>query len=337
VDYAVIEAGLGGRLDATNIVCPLVSAISPISYDHTDVLGNNLGQIAREKCGIIKKEGVCVSAPQEKDVFDVIVRRCRSQRAELVFVKDCMTTSLRKDATRPSLRAQHHMVLGEAISEIASSVASLPPRNDEKSRFLSVEELCHDSEKEIFTVRGMLREYANCESRLLGRHQTVNATCAVGIAESLIKKGVKISPESIKKGIEKTENPARCEVREERPLVVFDGAQNRASAAALKETVKRNFRYKNLILVLGISKDKDIKGICEELIPLAEAVILTKAASGRGADPGVIEKFIKDKKTIPAASVMEAMHKARRIAAEDDMILVTGSFFVIGEAGAVHK
>src|SRR4030042_6640991 len=218
IDYGVIEVGLGGRLDATNIINPLVSVISPISYDHTQTLGDTLEKIAVEKCGIVKKDCVCLSAPQERDVLEVIRERCGSLGVELVL-------------------------LGKDI------------------RF---KELCHDAEKEIFDIQGLHARYEHCVSRLIGHHQILNAACAVGTAESLKKMGLGISEENIKRGIEKQENPGRGEIIAKRPYIVLDGAQNIASAGALESTIKRNFKYERLVLVLGISKDKDIKGVCEK-------------------------------------------------------------------------
>ena len=286
IDYGVIEAGLGGRLDATNIVQPLISVISPISYDHTHILGDSLKKIALEKSGIIKKGCVTVSAPQEDSVLKVIRKQCEAMEAKFILV----------------------------------------------GKDIKAKEVYHDSEKEIFDIHGISGNYKHCVSHLLGRHQILNAACAVGIAESLKRRGAEITEENIKSGLGKTENPGRCEVIARNPYVILDGAQNRASANALKEMINRNFNYKRLILVLGISKDKDIKGVCEELVSLAAAVILTKADIERGREPREIEKFITDKNVFLRESVREALTKGKALATIDDLILITGSFFVLGEA-----
>ncbi|MEE9500415.1 MAG: cyanophycin synthetase, partial [Candidatus Omnitrophota bacterium] len=202
-------------------------------------------------------------------------------------------------------------------------------------RDIKVKEIYHDSEKETFDVQGMSLDYRHCVSRLLGRHQIINAACAAGIAESLRRRGVKISDESIKKGIEETENPGRCEIIARNPYIILDGAQNRASANALKETIGRNFDYKKLILILGVSKKKDIKGIIEELSSLSDALILTKANIERAEEPRAIARFIKEKDVILTDSVTEALRRARALASAEDMILVAGSFFVIGEVKKV--
>lgn len=286
IDFGVIEVGLGGRLDATNIVKSASSVITPISYDHTEILGNTLEKIAEEKTDIIKKDSIVISAPQSAAVLDVIKKKCKAQGVELVLVgKDIRT-----------------------------------------------EDVYHDSGKEIFNIETALARYENCESRLLGAHQVMNAASAVGAAEALIKKGVKISKENIKNGIKTTGIPARCEVVSVKPYIVLDGAQNKKSAEALKETIKRNFKYKRLILILGVSRGKDIKGICEELAPLANEIVLTKAKTQRAECPRDIGNFIKGKNIFFTDSVREAIKKAEAQASVNDMILVTGSFFVIGEA-----
>ena len=286
INYAVIEVGLGGRLDATNIVSPLVAVISPISREHTLILGNTLEKIAREKSGIIKKGCVLVSAPQKEGALSVIRKKCKSLATPLVLI----------------------------------------------GKDIDFKEIHHDCEKEVFNIMVAPGEYRHCVSRLLGYHQIVNSSCAVGAIEALKKKGARVSEENIKKGIETTINPGRFEIISKNPYIVLDGAQNRESARALKETVKRNLAFKRLILVLGISKDKDMKGIAGELAPLADIIILTKAKIARAEDPHVIKALIKNKNAIVTHFVSNAVKKAEALAGSEDLILVTGSFFVIGEA-----
>ncbi len=290
VDFAVYEVGLGGRLDATNIIEPLVLAITPISYEHTQKLGATLREIAAEKCGIIKEGNVCVSAPQAEEVLTVIKEVCEEKRTKLILVgKDIL-----------------------------------------------FEELDFDQRKELFNVFGMFGEYPILETGLLGSHQVVNAATSIGIAETLRFRGIIISADAIRDGIKNARWEGRLEIVKERPFVVLDGAQNRASADALAEAVKKIFYkkslYKKLILILGVSNDKDIKGILEELLPIADSVILTKSrVIERAMDPNKIKEFIHSKNIIITTNVEEALDSAYSMAAKDDFILVTGSLFVIGE------
>jgi len=290
IDFGVIETGLGGRLDATNVVKTAVSVITPVSFDHQEILGERLGDIAREKSGIIKKNSYCVSAPQEDEAISVIREKCAACDVPLALVgKDIL-----------------------------------------------FDEIHHDIEREVFGVRGILGEYTPCVTSLLGSHQIVNASTAIGAIESLKKSGVSVPEEAIKKGIEKTRNSARCQIIERNPLLVLDGAQNRSSAASLRTTITRNFVYDKLILVLGVLKGKDIKGISDELAGLADRIILTRAKNERSEDPEKLAKFVKGKDVKKTHSVREAVLEARANAKINDLILVAGSFYVAGEAMEVR-
>jgi len=283
IDYGIIEVGLGGRLDATNIVKPVVSVITPVSHDHGRILGGSLEAIAKEKSGIIKKGCIVVSAPQDEKVAEIIRKKCLQLGSRLILI----------------------------------------------GRDIDFSEVSHSAENEIFDVAGQKRNYGRCVIKLLGRHQIENAACAIGAIEGLDRK---IAPEAVRSGLKKGANPARCEIISKDPRIVLDGAQNRASAEALKKTIKRNFDYKRLILVLGISKGKDIRGVCGELLPRADHVILTKAVTERAEDPRSIARFARGKNVILTNSVSDAVEKARSLARADDVILVTGSLYVAGEA-----
>ncbi|MDD4953543.1 MAG: bifunctional folylpolyglutamate synthase/dihydrofolate synthase [Candidatus Omnitrophica bacterium] len=287
VDFAVLETGLGGRLDATNVVSPLVCVITPISYEHTQKLGNTLSKIAAEKAGIIKSNrSIVISASQEREAAEVIRKRCHQTGARLYEV-------------------------GRDIKfEVQSSK---------------------------FKVQGVAGEYPALRIRLLGAHQLVNAAGAVGAIEALGFSGINIDVDSIRRGLYNTRWPARCEVIAKNPLVVLDGAQNIASAGALKSTIKENFKYKRLILVLGISNDKDIKGICNVLCNLADEVILTKADNPRATKPEDLAKYFNDRKQHITNNVPEALGLAQKEANREDLILITGSLFVTGQARGLFK
>jgi len=262
VDFAVLETGLGGRLDATNAVNSVISVITPISYEHTDKLGKTLKKIAKEKAGIVKGvERAVISAPQEEEAIEVIRARCRNLHVRLFEVN----------------------------------------------------------------------KYQEVRLKLRGRHQLVNAAVAKKAATLLRKYGAKISSGSIIKGLYKAPWPARCEIIARRPYIVLDGAQNIASARALKAAIKENFQYKKLILVLGISRDKDIKGICLELCDLAGKIILTRAQNLRGSDPEVLAGYFSNKESYVTDTVSQAKDLSMRLATKEDLILVTGSLFVAGE------
>jgi dihydrofolate synthase/folylpolyglutamate synthase len=289
VDFAVLETGLGGRLDATNVVNPLACSITPISYEHTDKLGKTLKKIAQEKAGIIKTPSsgprapdlMVISAAQKKVVQAVIRDKCRKEGARLYLVgKDIAFWH-----TRQGLK-----------------------------------------------IRGIFGdEYGGLRIKLLGRHQIENAALAVGAIDALRPYGVKIRAKDIRQGISQTRWPGRCEVIARNPWVLLDGAQNIASAQRLKAAVRGNFKYRRLILVLGISQDKDIKGICRELASLADRVILTRADNPRAAEPGILADYFSATPAYISANVKEARKLAGSLAKKEDLILVTGSLFLVGE------
>jgi dihydrofolate synthase/folylpolyglutamate synthase len=159
----------------------------------------------------------------------------------------------------------------------------------------------------------------------------MNAAVSLGAIESLRSFGAKVSIDSVKSGLYNTLWPGRCEVVGKSPLIILDGAQNSASAGVLSQTVRDRFRYQRLILVLGISSDKDIRGITRQLYALADAVILTQAHTPRAANTQVLKNYFKDKEVYVAESVREAKKLALKISRKEDLILITGSLFVVGE------
>lgn len=292
VDFAVYEVGLGGRLDATNVIEPLVCAITPLSYEHTDKLGHTLREIALEKCGIIKDGSICVSAPQQKEPLQVIEDTCRAKNSRLILV----------------------------------------------GRDIRFEEVQSSDEREVFNGFGLSGEYPLLTSKLIGSHQMINASVAIGVVEALKLKGITISADSVRYGIENARWPGRLEIVSRRPFIVLDGAQNRESARTLVSAVKKVFKYKRLILVFGASKDKDIKGMLEEMLPICDAIILTKSkVLNRALDPAKIKEEILNiedgaEDIILTSGTVEALDRALLTANPEDLVLVTGSLFIVGEA-----
>jgi len=282
VDFVVLETGMGGRLDATNVAESLVCGITPISYEHTRYLGKRLSQIAGEKAGIIKQKSLVISSVQEKEAAQVIQNTAANLQAKL-------------------------FVVGKEIQ--------------------------YSAKGGYFSINGVNNNYTNLKINLLGAHQLINAALSVGIVEALGAYGFKISVDCIRKGLYNTIWPGRLEVLCRKPYIVVDGAQNAASAAVLKSAVKDIFKYRKLILVLGVSRDKDIKGIASQLFAMADKIILTCADNPRAITPGRLKRYLpgKEKEVFVTAGVKEAKIIALKIAGPSDLILVTGSLFVVGE------
>ncbi|MDD5500425.1 MAG: folylpolyglutamate synthase/dihydrofolate synthase family protein [Candidatus Omnitrophota bacterium] len=289
VDFAVMETGMGGRLDATNAAASLVCGITPLSYEHTRYLGNTLAMIAREKSGIIKKHALVISARQPEEAARVIRRKCAIMRARLFTV-------------------------GREIKCFA--------RGDR------------------FSVQGARGYYPGLKIKLLGSHQISNACQAVGIVEALGEHGFEVSVDCLKKGLYNTLWPGRIEVLRRNPYIVLDGAQNAASVSALKTALRDNFKYKRIILVFGSSQDKDIKGMARELSSLGADIVLTCADTPRAAEPVQLKGYFasKGKNAVDVTrSVKEAFFTALHKARAEDLVLVTGSLFVVGEFRDVYR
>jgi dihydrofolate synthase/folylpolyglutamate synthase len=304
VDFAVLETGMGGRLDATNVVIPVVCGITSISYDHTDKLGNTLTEIAGEKAGIIKRHTpqdtsrklVVVSAPQEEEAAQVIRNKCVEENAVLYEI----------------------------------------------GKDIKIEPVSGSADYQEFNVQGRLGRFKGLRINLLGSHQLINATMAVSLVSAIfIESRENFKAGVFKKGLQDTFWPARFEIVSRNPLIVLDGAHNAASARALVETLKQIFPEKKVALVLGISRDKDIPGITRLLFPVADKVIITSADNPRSARPADIlsagREFLKDQKVSLTRSVLEALKTVRSSTLRDSLILVAGSLFVVGEARAIIK
>lgn len=289
VEIAVVEVGLGGRLDATNLLTPLVSVITPIGYDHTVLLGRRLDQIAGEKAGIIKPGRPVVSAPQRPSAQQVIRRTARERGSPLIFVnEEWLWNKKWGDPTGQS-----------------------------------------------FVLRNSL-DLPDLWIPLLGPHQLQNAATAVAVIMALIEQGLSISPLQIGQGLAQVSWPCRLEVLSRNPLLIVDGAHNVDSARAILAAISEQFPERRLILILGFSRDKDIRGILRTLLPAARQVILTQAQHPRSAGIDTLQQQVK---SFPLASqtfpnVSQAVEYALGLANEADLILVTGSLFVAAEARA---
>jgi dihydrofolate synthase/folylpolyglutamate synthase len=290
VDFQVVEAGLGGRLDATNVVSPEVGVLTTISLDHTEVLGDSLAAVAAEKAGIIKPGMTVVSAPQPPAAARVIEETCVEQGTGLIRV-----------GTEVSWR-----------------------------------QLGLDEDGQVLEIKGWRNRY-RLSLPLQGSFQQVNAATAVAALEALAEKGFNISPEAVTKGLGSVSWPGRFQIIRHRPLVVLDGAHNPAAAAGLVESLRDYYDRQSVgqaILVFGASADKDLAGMAAAFSPYFSRVIVTSSRHPRALDGAPVEaEFSRNGLEVEAAaSVAEALKRALAVAGEEDIICVTGSLFVVGEA-----
>jgi dihydrofolate synthase/folylpolyglutamate synthase len=302
VDYAVIEVGLGGRLDATNVVSPLVSVITSLSLDHINVLGDTLAKIAYEKGGIIKNNTPVVVAPQKDEAILVLKKIAEERNSPLFQVgKDYLYAQAAK-----SLSGQNFFVW---------------PKEDQ----IAVNAFIESAGREDW-------EPTKFHIPLLGFHQVQNAATAFTTLTVLRQNGLKISDDSIRKGFANVVWPGRFEVINRRPFIVIDSAHNRESALRLRNAVDDYFPGIPVVLVFGALEDKDIDGMLVELLPRVKIVITTKSIHPRAISPEdlVIKVNQMGVRAIPTQSLEEAFDQALKLAGKENLILVAGSIFVAG-------
>jgi dihydrofolate synthase/folylpolyglutamate synthase len=302
VTAAVIEVGLGGRLDATNIVFPNVSVITSLSYDHMVVLGDTLSKIAVEKAGIIKEGVPVVSAPQSEEALAVLERVVKEKNCPFVLVgKDVkferLTSSLNGQKMTVALPKLHR--------DDVSGVALQAPR----SRSGHVE----------LTIP------------LLGEHQIENAAIAFA---ALQVSGLPISDEAIQKGFSEVKWRARFEVVRRDPPVIFDSAHNQDSFVKLRNTLEEHFPGRKVTLIFGASEDKNIPGMFAEMKPKIKKLIVTRADHPRALEPEKIMELATQAglESEAASPVEAALERALENSEKDgSIVLSAGSMFVTAE------
>jgi dihydrofolate synthase/folylpolyglutamate synthase len=372
----VIEVGLGGRLDATNVVQPEVSVITPISLEHTAVLGNTLAAIAREKAGIIKPGVPVVSGPQMEEVAAVLREVCEQRGCALIWADERFTLPPR--TARFTTTGSYFTLETHECREERHGVRSLPR---------------HSS---LVTRHSSPVTYPDLFLPLVGPHQVENAATAVAVVETLQEQGWPIPLEAVRTGLANARRPGCVQVVRERPWLILDGAHNRASAERLAETLQALFLFPGegrggkgrkgreekgnwetgkpgnwetrklgnqsqpsepnflisqfpsatlgtsegelggarLIVVWGSFRDKDVAGVAAALAPHAAEIILTTTGHVRALSSEELRAAIGpvDVPLDLQPDLATALSTAQSRARADDVICVTGSLQLVGEA-----
>ncbi len=297
VDFAVLEVGIGGRFDATNVVNPLVSIITNVSLDHTDRLGNTIPEIAFEKAGIIK-EGRPVVTGVDDEAWPVILHAAEEKKSAIYRVCEC-------DA------------LGDVYENCAANHTAVRLEDGSLGA----------------TIRTPYKVRENLSLGMRGRFQHSNAALAVMAADLLVEQGIDITEDAIIKGLRSAFIPGRLEILRKDPIVVIDGAHNAAGAAQLAGSLAEEFYYRKLILVVGMLKTHSFEGLLARLAPMAAMLIATEPNWPLAANAEDIAKYASDycKVVTIVRPVKEAIKSALSYAQRDDLICVTGSFYTIGE------
>jgi len=301
VEVAILETGLGGRLDSTTAAGAEIVAITPIAMDHEEYLGDTLARIAAEKAAIIRPEVTAVVAWQPPEALEVILKECERCRIEPRLIPDIM-------------------IFSKAFPQLGDHNSQILPQATEDGR------IC-------VALRTSHQHFESVCLGLRGRHQMINAMVAISLAEALRECGFEISGDAVKCGIETATHPGRLEFWEGPPRILFDGAHNPASARALRDFLDE-FVKEPITMIFGAMRDKALSEMAATLFPKARAVILTEVDDPRAASvealKGATPNECVQANVHQATSIKEALRIAREITAADGLICITGSLYLIG-------
>jgi dihydrofolate synthase/folylpolyglutamate synthase len=278
LDRIVLEVGLGGRLDATNVVMPELCVITPVDYDHETFLGNNVASIASEKAGILKPGVPVIMAGQREEARGVILSRAAELGCPVIDAAQCPAEGIEENSQGNSFRWE-----GEKF-------------------------FCP----------------------LAGRHQVDNAVTA-----SLALRQMGVEPARIREGIASARWPGRLERVRRCPDIILDGAHNPAGVRALATHIQRHYQQRRVHLIYGTMRDKSIGEICDTLFPLAAEVILTAPRVARALSPESLLAVAGHPRARVAQDLNTALEMALETAAAHDVIFISGSLFLVGEARAL--
>jgi dihydrofolate synthase / folylpolyglutamate synthase len=330
VDIAVLEVGMGGRLDATNVVEPRVSVITDIALDHQKYLGETVAEIAREKAGIIRRGGVVVTLPQIPAANDVIGN----------IILDLDATGVSAVPYVPPVSPASPQYWGSAAeSELFDASAAERRKNAAQGASPGSApsgDPAPEGRKKLlsrYPLNVMGKEIL-IQTPLVGRHQLRNVALAIAAAEELSKQGFAITAEAVERGIRETRWPGRFQVIAGAPEIVLDVAHNPAGAWALRSALSSYYEDRRIIFVFGAMRDKAIGEVAEILFPLGEAVVATVADNPRSASAEEIRDAASrtGAEIVSSRDVESALDSARRLAGTDGVVVVTGSIYVVGEA-----
>lgn len=284
VDLAILETGMGGRFDSTNVTEPLISIITPVSLDHCEYLGTSISAIAREKAGIIRPGRPVVCAGQD-------------------------------DAAR--------MVIEEYAAAGSSPL------------YLAGREFTAIWRARLLDFWGVRESMTGLQPGLHGRHQAENAACALCATELLADHGFVADPAACRIGVSRASWPGRMELFEGTPSIMLDGAHNPGGSHVLADSLP-DIPHKRLIMVFGVMKDKDVASILAPLLPRASHLFAVAPSLDRALPADELAVIVRDR-GVPctiAGTVHDGVEMAVSFAAPDDLVLVCGSLFTVGEARA---
>ena len=293
VDIAVIETGLGGRLDSTNVIRPKVIGITSLSIDHQNLLGDTIDSIAKEKAGIFKRGVPAITVQQEPSAMRVL-------KSQAIAVKASLS------------------VTGSDI--------------DFSHRFETSRE--HGPHTRI-CLTTPTSKFEHLRVPLHGKHQAINCGLALAILDKLKSAGYKIDNDKAAQGLHKVSLAGRMEMIWDDPRIMIDAAHNAASIKALIHAIGQNIPYDSMVVIFGCNSDKDVKGMLQKLQYGADKVIFTRSNSPKAVSPEDLAEMYTEicgKMSQTAATLGQALQLAKNAVSKEDLICITGSFYLIGQA-----
>ncbi|MBI5248134.1 MAG: bifunctional folylpolyglutamate synthase/dihydrofolate synthase [Desulfomonile tiedjei] len=281
-DIAVIEVGLGGRLDATNTVSPSVTVITDISREHEDYLGVGLAAVAGEKAGIIKERVPLITGAGRAEAWAVIEKTAFEKQAPVrKFGRDFV-------GIRTGLNKLTYRSTGLILEDLTTAMP--------------------------------------------GSHQVKNAALAIAVLEELRNQGYNIPDEAIRSGVSRTRFPGRFEILRRQPDVVIDGAHTAEGMRLLKSTIRQVYPGIKPLMLLGMLRDKNYERLIDIIVPIAREVVCVAPQGNRALDPAELASLVRTH-CIPvsiAADITEGFHRLLEKASREDVVLATGSLYMIG-------
>ncbi len=286
VEWAVIETGMGGRLDATNIIKPEITIITNISLEHKKYLGNTVEEIAGEKGGIIKRGKPVITGAKQESVIKILKSIAVKKRAPFYLLGDNFKIKKNKDGT--------------------------------------------------FSYIGIKNVWQDMQTNLQGEHQIENAALVLAACELLGNK-ISLTEKHIRSGLKQTNWPGRLEIVSTSPCIILDGAHNLNASQALHKFLSKEYKGRKITVVTGMLDDKPYRAMLKKILSVSSRAILTKPQIDRALEPETLyevsKNLVKDIKIIP--KVKDAVNYAIKTASSKEIICITGSLYVVGEAKAL--
>jgi len=293
VDIAIVETGLGGRLDSTNVIQPKIVGITSLSIDHSQLLGDTIDSIAEEKAGIFKRGVPAITVQQEPAAMQVLKSRAVALDAPLSITGGDIDFSLRFETSRE--HGPH------------TRICLTTPTS----------------------------KFEHLRVPLHGKHQAINCGLALAMLDKLKSVGYEIDNTKAAEGLYKVSLAGRMEMICDDPRIMIDAAHNAASIKALIHAIGQNVPYDSMVVIFGCNTDKDVRGMLEKLQFGADKVIFTRSNSPKAVPPDDLAEMYTEicgKMYQTAVSLGQALQLAKSAVSKEDLICITGSFYLIGQA-----